>query len=67
MDVRPLIVDVDSHILEPRNTWIEYMDPALRDRAIRIEVDERGDEVLLVDGRPVESVRNDTSCRSPVE
>ena len=58
MDVRPLIVDVDSHILEPRNTWIEYMDPALRDRAIRIEVDERGDEVLLVDGRPVESMRN---------
>ena len=34
------------------------MDPALRDRAIRIEVDERGDEVLLVDGRPVESMRN---------
>jgi predicted TIM-barrel fold metal-dependent hydrolase len=34
------------------------MEPALRDRAIRIEVDERGDEVLLIDGQPVESMRN---------
>ena len=58
MEVRPLCVDADSHVLEPRNTWIEYMEPALRDRAIRIEVDERGDEVLLIDGQPVESMRN---------
>ncbi len=55
---RPLCVDADSHVLEPRNTWIDYMDPALRDRAIRIAIDERGDEVLLIDGHPVEGMRN---------
>jgi hypothetical protein len=55
---RPLSVDADGHVLEPRNTWIDYIDPACSDRAIRIEIDDRGDEVLLVDGKPVESMRN---------
>ncbi len=55
---RPLCVDADGHVLEPRNTWIDYIDPAFRDRAIRIEIDDRGDEVLLCDGYPVEGMRN---------
>ncbi len=55
---RFLSVDADGHVLEPRDTWIEYIDPEYRDRAIRIEIDSQGDEVLLVDGRPVESMRN---------
>jgi predicted TIM-barrel fold metal-dependent hydrolase len=55
---RPLCVDADGHILEPRNTWIDYIDPAFRDRAIRITIDEHGDEVLLVDGQPLEAMRN---------
>ncbi len=55
---RPLTIDADSHVLEPRATWIDHIDPAFRDRAIRITVDDRGDEVLLVDGRPLESMRN---------
>ena len=49
-----LTVDADGHVLEPRDTWIDYIEPAFRDRAIRIETDDRGDEVLLVDGRPLE-------------
>jgi predicted TIM-barrel fold metal-dependent hydrolase len=55
---RPLTVDADGHVLEPRTTWIDYIDPAFADRAIRVVDDERGDEVLLVDGRPLESMRN---------
>jgi uncharacterized protein len=55
---RPLCVDADGHVLEPRNTWVDYIDPASRDRAIRIAIDERGDEVLLIDGHPVEGMRN---------
>lgn len=55
---RPLNVDADSHVLEPRTTWIDYIEPAYRDRAIRIEIDDRGDEVLLVDGKPLEAMRN---------
>ena len=35
---KPIItVDADGHLLEPRNTWIDYIEPNLRDRAIRIE------------------------------
>jgi predicted TIM-barrel fold metal-dependent hydrolase len=47
---RPVTVDADGHVLEPRDLWVEYMDPGLRDRAIRIERDAEGVEVLLVDG-----------------
>ena len=47
-----LTVDADGHVLEPRDVWLTYLEPALRDRAIRIERDAEGVEVLLVDGRP---------------
>ena len=42
------VVDADGHILEPADTWVKYIDPQFRDRALRIERDERGYEVLLV-------------------
>jgi predicted TIM-barrel fold metal-dependent hydrolase len=44
-------VDADGHVLEPRDVWLRYLEPALRERAIRIERDAEGVEVLLVDGR----------------
>jgi predicted TIM-barrel fold metal-dependent hydrolase len=47
-----IIVDADAHVLEPSDTWQKYMEPNLRDRAIRIEKDAQGVEVLLVDGEP---------------
>ncbi len=49
---RSLAVDADGHVLEPRDTWQRYLEPAFRDRAIRIERDADGVEVLLADGRP---------------
>ena len=52
-----LTVDADGHVLEPRDTWQKYLEPNLRDRAIRIEKDEEGVEVLLVDGRPHTALR----------
>jgi len=51
-ETRMLTVDADGHVLEPRDTWVKYIEPGLRDRAIRIAQDEEGVEVLLVDGRP---------------
>ena len=44
-------VDADGHVLEPRDTWQRYLEPNLRARAIRVEKDSDGVEVLLVDGR----------------
>jgi len=49
---RPLAVDADGHVLEPRDVWQRYLEPGLRERAIRIERDADDVEVLLVDGRP---------------
>src|SRR5262245_53194443 len=40
------VVDADGHVLEPADTWLKYLDPAYRDRAIRIARDERDYEVL---------------------
>ena len=54
---RSPIVDADGHILEPADTWLKYIDPQYRDRAIRIERDERGWEVLLFDNKPLEVLR----------
>lgn len=40
--------DADSHVLEPLDTWVEHIDPALRDRALRcVEVD--GIQTLVID------------------
>ena len=52
-----LSVDADGHILEPADTWINYIDPQYRDRAIRIDHDDKGWEVLMFDNKPAEVVR----------
>src|SRR5262249_20098870 len=64
---RLLTVDADGHVLEPRSTWLDYIDPAFRDRAIRIADDDGGDEVLLVDDQPVESMRNRLASLGGIE
>ena len=51
------VVDADGHVLEPADTWVRYLDPSYRDRAIRIATDADGYEVLLIDGRPLKTLR----------
>lgn len=50
-------VDADGHILEPPTLWEDYIDPAFRDRALRIVVDEDGLEELEIDGRRSQMTR----------
>jgi predicted TIM-barrel fold metal-dependent hydrolase len=45
-------VDADGHILEPPDLWEEYLPNALKQRAMRIGVDDDGYEYLEIDGRP---------------
>ena len=45
------IIDADGHILEPLDAWEKYIDPAYRDRALRIRRHD-GREVLELDGKP---------------
>ena len=51
------IVDADSHILEPPDLWVRYLEPELRDRAMCIKTDAQGLEYLEVDGKPASGVR----------
>ena len=51
------VVDADGHVLEPADTWERYIDPAFRDRAIRIARDESGLERLYFDNKPMELLR----------
>lgn len=51
------VVDADGHLLEPADLWLNYIDPHYRDRAIRIDHDEKGWEVLLFDNKIAEVVR----------
>jgi uncharacterized protein len=51
------VIDADGHVLEPADTWLKYLDPRYRDRAIRIARDEQGYEVLLIDGQPLKTLR----------
>ena len=65
-DTHLFTVDADGHVLEPRDTWESYIDPAFRDRAIRITRD-GDDEVLLVDGAPIEGLRNSLAALGGIE
>src|SRR5262249_6369039 len=51
------VIDADGHVLEPADTWLKYLDPHDRDRAIRIARDDQGYEVLLIDGQPLKTLR----------
>jgi hypothetical protein len=51
------VVDADGHVLEPADTWLRYLEPSYRDRAIRIAHDDDGYEVLLIDGQPLKTLR----------
>ncbi|MGH7093000.1 MAG: hypothetical protein ACREFB_05640, partial [Stellaceae bacterium] len=43
------VVDADGHILEPLNLWLDYIDPAYRDRAPRLVTNKNGKQQLQID------------------
>ena len=45
------VIDADGHILEPVDLWDNYMDPAFRDRAPKMVLDDNGKERLLLEGQ----------------
>jgi predicted TIM-barrel fold metal-dependent hydrolase len=46
------INDADNHFVEPPDMYERYIDPGLRDRAVRFVVDENGRRVQLFGSRP---------------
>src|SRR5204863_1277452 len=61
------VVDADGHVLEPADTWVKYLEPSYRDRAIRIATDEHGYEVLLIDGQPLKTLRGQLGALGGIE
>ncbi len=47
--VNGMVVDCDSHVMEPPDLWERYLEPRFRHRAIRI-VEQEGIEKLVIDG-----------------
>lgn len=47
-----VVIDCDSHVMEPADLWTRYLEPQYRDRAIRIE-ERDGVEVLLIGEEPM--------------
>jgi predicted TIM-barrel fold metal-dependent hydrolase len=46
------LFDADNHYYEPRDCFTRHLEPSMRDRAIRVETDRDGNEVVLVGDRP---------------
>ena len=42
MAAQDLMISADSHVIEPRNLWVERMEKAFRDRAPRVETNPGG-------------------------
>jgi predicted TIM-barrel fold metal-dependent hydrolase len=45
-------ISADSHIVEPPNCYVDYIDPAWRDRAPRVERNSKGRENFVIEGIP---------------
>jgi predicted TIM-barrel fold metal-dependent hydrolase len=57
MPIQSPVVDADGHILEPPDLWQRYLEKKYVDRAIRLDHDESGLEVLVFDDQIVERQR----------
>ncbi len=52
-EVKPLgykLISGDSHVVEPPNLYVDYVDPKFRDRVPRTEIGPKGGEVWRVNG-----------------
>ena len=61
------VVDADGHVLEPADTWQQYIDPAFRDRAIRIGRDDEGLERVWFDNAPMQLLRGNLGTLGGIE
>ena len=47
-----LVIDADSHFMEPLDLWENYLEPKYRERAIRLVKDEKtGEESVFIAGK----------------
>jgi len=58
------LFDADNHYYEPRDCYTRHIDPKFRDRAIHVERDADGHEVILVGERPFTFLRHHSFDRA---
>ncbi|ROO82936.1 amidohydrolase family protein [Actinocorallia herbida] len=51
------VIDADGHVMEPLWLWRDYLDPAFRDRGLRVLRDANDGDKLLIDGAPSRLIR----------
>ena len=61
------VIDADGHVLEPADIWEQYIDPELRDRAIRIELADDGRERLIFDNQPFQFLQGNLGTLGGIE
>lgn len=52
LDDTPVVIDRDSHVVEPPDLWERYLEPRYRDRAVKV-LDVDGGEHLVADGHVI--------------
>jgi uncharacterized protein len=63
------IISADSHVCEPPNCYVDYIDPAFRDRAPRLVHDEKRGDIFQVEGsrQPIPMSLVSAAGKSPEE
>lgn len=64
------LISADSHVVEPRNMWSDYCEPAFKDRAPRMVKNPEGmkkGEYFFIEGIEAKSVAGDFSAGIPPE
>jgi predicted TIM-barrel fold metal-dependent hydrolase len=46
------LISADSHVTEPPGCYLDYIDPAFRDRAPRVATESDGGDAFVIDGMP---------------
>ncbi len=49
VEVLLMVVDCDSHIMEPADLWTHYLEAEYVDRAIRIEQTDAGEQLIIAE------------------
>jgi uncharacterized protein len=60
-----LLIDADSHITEPANLWTSRVPARFVDRVPRVERDEEGRDVWVLNGTKIATVGSRRLCRIP--
>ena len=62
------LISADSHVFEPRNMWVDYIETSFKDKAPRIVTDPEGlkGDYFVMPGQEPEKVGGGFSATAPM-